>query len=210
MEHITHSKKLKKNGKLRNCFVFCDPCSMSRGASIVELLVVVVIIILVFFTIGISNFSKIRSQFSLSVVAHAFLQDVRQAQTMSLTSAQYKGVDGKLKPITGYGVYLDMSQHRKYVIYASAPGFHQYYDRLSDYVVNTVDFSQTDPGIIIKQTNNLSEGVVSINFAPPSPTTIITPMPPSGRLDVVFALESNPSITKTVSVNLAGLIEIKE
>ncbi len=207
MEHITHNKELKKNGNPENCSMFYVPCSMKQGGfTIVELLVVVVIIS-VLTSIIISNFPQAKLQLSLSRVAYKFEQDARRAQGMSLSYPQYKDSSGISHQVAGYGVYVDMLNNKKYIIYADSLPGNQSYDNL-DYVAETIDFSLTEPGIIIKQINNIVGSNASVNFAPPNPTTTITTALCQNNMTVVFALESDLTKTKTVSINTAGLIQV--
>ncbi len=178
------------------------------GFSLVELLVALSIIILLS-TVVISRFSQFKLQVSLTKVAYKFAQDTRKAQGLALSSAQYRDASGALQSVKGYGVYADQLNNKKYIIYADkAPGT-QNYD-VADYIVETVDFSSIEPGIIIKEVDNVVGQTVSINFTPPNPSTTITQLVPGqSRVDVVFALASDQTKTKTVSINTAGLVEVK-
>ncbi|MBX4200987.1 hypothetical protein KW786_02555 [Candidatus Parcubacteria bacterium] len=179
------------------------------GFTIIEVLVVAGIIV-VFSTILISNFPKARLQFSLSRAAHKFEQDLRKAQGYSFASAKYTDPGGNLQEVAGYGVHVDTLDNKKYIIYADAPPGNHLYDN-EDYIVNTIDLSIIEPGVIIKEIRTIDGVDVSINFTPPNPITTISNI--SGQqlsnVDIVFSLENDDSKTKTVFVNGAGLIEIK-
>lgn len=180
------------------------------GFTVIELLVVVSIIV-IFPAIVIANFPQIRLQFALSRVAHTFAQEVRRTQDLSIASMQYRDSFGNIQAISGYGVSIDISAmgNKKYIIYAdSKPGNKQH--DVTDYTVKSVDFSADEPGIIIKEINYVLGSSVSVNFTPPDPQVTITQLD-SGQtaVNVVFALESDLQNTKMVSVNTAGLVEIK-
>jgi len=178
----------------------------SRAFTIIEVILVVVVIAIITF-VALVNFPKAKLQLSLSRVTYKFEQDVKRAQAMALSSTQYQDSSGILHPVAGYGVYVDQSNNKQYIIYADkTPGDQQY--EVGDYVVETIDFSATEPGIIIKQLNNISGSTVSINFSPPSPLTTITPVPTQNSVDVVFASQSDTTNTKVVSVNTAGLVQV--
>lgn len=186
-------------------------CESGAGFTMIEMLVVVAIIAILP-TIIISNFPKIKLQFALSRSAYAFAQDIRRAQDMSLSAMQYQDGEGNIQAISGYGVYLDMNNlgNKKYIIYADAyPGNHQY-DNALDYIVETLDMSVSEPGVIIKEIKHVFSNTVSINFSPPNPSINITSFNEQEHsIDVVFTLEDDLSREKIVSINTAGLIEVK-
>ena len=91
------------------------PCQHrhSAGFGITESLAILAIIVALIAIVG-ANLSKAKSQLALSRVASMFEQNVRRAQAMSLSSPTFA-----LQPVSGYGVYLDISPNNKqYIIYA--------------------------------------------------------------------------------------------
>ena len=180
------------------------------GYTIIELLVVIAIIA-IFMMIVISNFPKSKTQFSLSRATYKFEQDLRRSQDMAFSQVEYRDSNSNLQAVNGYGVYADIGSlgNKKYIIYADrAPGNEQY-DAL-DYLVDTIDFSLTEPGIVIKNINNVSLNKLSVNFnSSDFQTTIVELNPSQSIVDVVFALENDLTNTKIVSVNTSGLIEVK-
>ncbi len=111
----------------------------------------------------------------------------------------------------GKGIYLDLSVlgNKKYIMYADAAPGNNSYDA-SDYVLETIDFSVDEPGIIIKNFNNIVGQNASIDFKASNNLAYITPISGGQTIaEFVFALSSDQTKTKTVSVNTAGLIEIK-
>ncbi len=174
-------------------------------------MLVVIAIIAILPTVIVANFPKIQQQFALSRAAYAFAQDVRSTEGRSLSSNLYKDAEGNYQSVAGYGIYLDMDRYgdKKYIIYADASPGNQKYDDL-DYIVSTTDLAVDEPGIIIKELDNVFGNNASINFNPPNPTTDITQLDQGEtNIDVVFAVESDPTETKTVSVNTSGLVEVK-
>ena len=181
-----------------------------KGFTIIEILVVVAIVSILPLIV-ISNFPQIKLQFAMLRVTYKFAQDLRRVQDLALSSVQYRDAFGVIQPIDGYGIYLniDILGNKKYIIYADKSPGNQYYDDL-DYIIDTIDFSQTEPGIIIQQLNNVFGNSVSINFNPPNPNTTITQLNQDEQnIEAVFSQENAPVITKIISVNTAGLIEIK-
>jgi len=181
-----------------------------RGFTIIELLVAVAVISALLIIV-ISNFPYTRLQFSLSRVTHQFAQDVSRAQNMALSAVPYKDSFDVEQNVDGYGLYVDFDSlgNKKYIIYADRNPGNQQYDAL-DYVVGTVDFSSTEPEIIIKEISNVSGNNASVNFNSSNLTTTITQLNAGqNSVIVVFALASDLTKTKTVSINSSGLIEVK-
>lgn len=182
----------------------------SQGFTIIELLVVIAVIT-VLPVIVFSNFPQVKLQFALNRTAYAFLQEARKAQDLSLSAPTYKDSFGIEQPVAGYGIYLDApsASNKKYLLYADrTPGNHQYDP--SDYIIETVDIGASEPGVIIKNVGNVFGGKTSINFSSPDAGVTISQLDKSAsNVEVVFGLESDPAKTKSVSVNISGLIEIK-
>lgn len=81
-----------------------------------------------------------------------------------------------------------------------------------DCIVKTISIQEK--GVIIKEikntTSNTTYQKVSINFKPPNPDVNIKwPENDEGDVEIIFAINSNQSKTKGVSVSRTGLIEIK-
>ncbi len=183
----------------------------------VEILVVIFIITL-FSSILVAGFPKIVRQFALTRAVYKMSQDLRRAQDMGFSGQRIKGINVK-----GYGVYVNLDNpnlgNKKYVIYADMNDDQQYdvsgaicKQQLpnQDCVIEEVNLSQTEPGVVIDRIENTNNNSVDVNFKPPSPTITITSLLPGiNRVQIIFALESDLLKTKIVSVNTAGLIEIK-
>ena len=182
----------------------------SSGYTILELLVVVAIISILSF-IFITDFTKAKLQFALSRTVHKFEQDTRKMQSLALKSQSFVDSQGAVHPIKGYGVHVVASTKQYYLYADNSPGNASYDNQ--DYLVDTIDFSLTEPGIIIQEIKFPSQSApfASINFSPPNPITTITSSFGSldNVVDIVFAFEGDPSQTKTISINTTGLIEIK-
>ena len=87
-----------------------------------------------------------------------------------------------------------------------------------DYTVETIDISKEDPGVYIKEIddNFNTSGInsASINFTPPSPkititTTTTPPVSNQKSISIVLGLDADNSVTRTISINMDGLIEVK-
>src|SRR3989344_808570 len=200
----------KKNEKYKNCCMFYVPCSMKkRGFTIIELMIVISIVGALL-GIVISNLPQVKLQFALSRVTYTFAQNVRRAQDLALSSVPYKDSSGQEQAVSGYGVFVDLKDDKKYLMYADKQPGNQKYGG-SDYIVETIDFSSDEPGVIIKELRKVnSQNKASINFNPPNPDTAIENLNlGENAIEVVFALASDLAITRTVSVSTSGLIEIK-
>lgn len=183
---------------------------ISKGFTIIEVLVVVTVMLAVFL-ITIANFSQHKLQFSLSRIAYTFAQDVSRAQNMALAGVPYKDSLGIEQGIDGYGVSGDIIGlgDKKYIMYADKSPGNQQYDA-TDYVIGTIDFSSSEPGIIIKQIDNVSANKASINFGILTNTTTITQLNiGQSKAVFVFAFASDLTKTKTVSINTSGLVQVK-
>ena len=194
-----------------------------RGITLIEILLVVFIIAL-FSSILVADFPKIRRQFALTRTVYKMSQDLRRAQDMALSGQQIKDANGDKINVQGYGIYINLDNtslgKKKYIIYADMTNDQQYDvsgaicgQQLPnrDCVIETIDLSQTEAGVIISRiTNPTDVHWIDINFKPPNPTIKITNLSFGNRAQIIFALESDPLKTeRIVSVNTAGLIEIK-
>jgi len=195
--------------------------NLERGITLVEILVVIFIITL-FSGILIVDFPKIKRQFALTRSVYRMGQDLRRTQDMSLSGLQIQDVSAK-----GYGIYINFADpnlgDKKYIIYADMDDDQRYTalsqescgpSQTADCVIETIDFSQTEPGVIIDRIENTTDSQkVDISFKPPNPTITITDLlttPPGiNRVLVIFTLESEGTKERIVSVNTSGLIEIK-
>src|SRR3989344_3056731 len=174
----------------------------SKAFTMIEVLVVVTVMLAVFL-ITITNFSQYKLQFSLSSVVYAFAQDVSRAQNMALAGVPYKDSLGVEQGIDGYGIFGDITGlgNKEYIMYADKSPGNQQYDA-TDYIISTIDFSSSEPGIIIKQIDNVSANKASVNFSILTNTTTITQLNVGQNKAVfVFAFASDPTTTKTVSIN---------
>ena len=180
----------------------------STGFTIIEV-IVVVSLILILSGVVIYNFSSSKLNFSLLRVSYQFEQDVSRVQNMALSSVPYKDSLGVEQEIDGYGVYVDLTGlgNTNYIIYADKSPGNNIYD-VSDYIISQVDFSQNEPGIIIKQMDNIIGDSTSLNFKLSNISTSIDQMSPGqDNISVVFAESSDLSKTKSVLINKSGLIK---
>lgn len=170
----------------------------------------VIAIITVLPVIILSNFPQVKLQFALNRSAYALLQQVRRAQELALSSQPYQDEFGIRQPVAGYGIYVDINHlgDKKYLLYADRLPANAQYDA-TDYVIETVDLGLSEPGVVIKSIGNVFGKNASIDFAAPDARVQVNQLDAGTRsIQVVLALESNPSITKSVIINTSGLVEI--
>jgi len=190
----------------------------NSGITLIEILVVVFIIALLA-SILVTDFPKIKRKFALTRAVYKMSQDLRRTQDMGFSGQQLKDTAENAISVKGYGIYIDLANNKKYIIYADIDD-NQRYDTLGavcgqqppnqDCVIETIDFSQAESGVIIDRIEGTTnDQQVDINFKPPNPTITITSLSSGNRVQVIFALESDLSQERIVSVNTSGLIEIK-
>ncbi len=199
------------------------------GLTLAEVLVVIFIITAIILVV-VSNFPQTKLQSALLRVTYKFEQDLRKAQNLALSATKYGGTE----VVGGYGVYVNLlSQgNKKYIIYADKvtnpakcnsnstnclPGpvacnGNEQYGTSFDYIIDTIDFSSTEPGIIIKEIRpTLSSSFSSINFSS-CDFSLITKITVAGGtlnlVEIVFAFESDPNRTRAVSINSNGLVQV--
>lgn len=163
------------------------------GFTLVELLVVIGVIVSVS-GIVLGNWKAGDEELLLQRSAHQLAQDIRGASEMAMSARDFQGAI----PQGGYGIFFRQNNDTYYIIYADTNGNERY--NAADGVVQTADLP---PGIYIK---NISKNNLSINFKPPNPTIRIDG---SSEAAVTLALRSDPGKTRTIRVNLVGLIEVE-
>lgn len=181
-----------------------------RGFTVIEMLVVLAIVAILPAVI-IANFPQIKLQFALSRAAYSFAQNIRRAQDLSLSSLQYRDASHVVQQVYGYGIYLNLTDlgDQRYLLYADADPENQSYDS-GDYIVENIDLAVSEPGVMIKEIDNVVGDTASVNFSPPDPVTTIGQLTSGNTsIQVVFALQNDPSVTKIVLINTSGLVEIQ-
>ncbi len=187
-----------------------------KGITLIEIMVTIAIITL-FSMILIADYPKIKRQFALSRAVYKFAQDLRKTQDMGLSGVQIKDENQVVVEAEGYGIYININlsssdgNNKQYKIYADINGNGKYNSE-GDYVIKTVDFGETEKGVIIQEIINTKNNApsVSINFSPPNPDIEIWQLESNrNNVEIVFALSSDPTNKRKVSVNTSGLIEVK-
>jgi len=188
------------------------------GITLVEIVVVIFIIGLLLMILA-SGFPEMQRQFSLSRATYKFAQDLRKTQDLALSG--YTAISN----VKGYGVYVDLSQPKQYIIYADRGNGDQKYNVFNsntcanetniqnDCIMEKIDLSKDSPGVIIDSLYNVSSNYVSINFNPPNPTVSISDLAVGqdlqqyDRAGIELALEADPASQRTIYIWMSGLIQ---
>lgn len=198
--------------------------NFKKGTTLVEIIVAITIIAL-FSVIVISNFPRIKSQFSLSRAAYRLAQDIRKAEDLGLSGAQFEDQE-----VSGYGLYVDnLIDDREYLIYADAGDSvdlkYTYYGD-SDYIIEVVNFNEIEPGVFIERMYIINSvdaefdiSSLSINFSPPNPDITITTDAESlyfgedvsniKQVGIILSLDADRHSKRKVFINSSGLIEVE-
>jgi len=200
-----------------------------KGVTLIEIIVVIFLVAL-FSTIVISDFPKIQRQYALSRATYKLAQDFRKTQDMGLSGVRIKDASGNLVSVKGYGIYFNLGQSAtKYLIYADVnPGNQKFDGSLSTppplcsaqtsptadcLIEEVIDVSQQNPRLYIKRIYNVVDpitGFTSVNFNPPGPTmTIDNIYFGNSPIGIVLGLTADNSSSRTVWVNVAGLINVQ-
>ena len=164
--------------------------SKFNGFSLIEMMVVISIILILVVLI-LANYRGSQNRYALAQAAQKLISDLRKTQNMAISGAGiYKG----------YGIHANSNS--------------TFYTSFGD----SNDNQRFDGGDTALETINLpakikilsvfpSSGGLDIAFRPPAPITYINGQPTSG-LSAVFTLQTDDgSLTKTVTVTTAGLIQ---
>lgn len=169
---------------------------MKKGFTLIELLVVLGIIIFLSSIVFI-NYRGAGKDLSLQRSAHKLTQDIRKAGELAMSAREFQGQ----VPKGGYGIHLKFpSETTSYILYADKNGNEKFDSEMTDGLVETIFFEE---GVFIQ---SISDNNLSINFKPPNPKVKIKGL---STAIITLSLQSDPSKTKTVKVNLAGLVEVE-
>ena len=174
------------------------------GFTIIELLTVIFIILFLSGMV-LANYHTGNSQLSLELEANKVASDIRTVQEMGLSAPAVPGFADQV--IGGYGIHFSKND-QSYVFFVDtspAGGDGQYESGSGgDTVLQTVAM---DPSYYIV---SVDTDAVSVLFLPPEPATNITGK--NGEVltqtTIVIASSNNPSLTRSVIINKAGLVYV--
>jgi len=172
-----------------------------KGFTLIESLVVV-FIILVLTLITLPNYRQGEKALSLEQSILRLSQDLRRAEDMALSAKEFQGAI----PQGGYGLYADSDSPASYIIFADCNRDHEYSNgRPCAGVSEEVETVSLASGVEILSLTPTSP--LNIAFTPPYPTVTI-PLAAT-EATITLALKDDPSQTRTVRVNKAGLIAVE-
>jgi prepilin-type N-terminal cleavage/methylation domain-containing protein len=183
---------------------------MKKGFTLVELLTVLAII----FTLTSISFPFYRTaqkNYVLENAAQKLAQDIRRVEEMGMSAREITNPNDpreKIVPKGGYGIYLKLNP-QEIIIFADCNDDRQY---TSGNVCGTFPrkFSEKIEDLNLEskvRLTNLSPlSPLNITFKPPDPTIFIDG---SDSATITISLESDPSKTKTIRINKAGLIYVE-
>jgi len=164
------------------------------GFSMTELLVVMFILSLLSTTVLIDYRSN-QKKHSLSQSAQKLASDLRKAQNMAMSGVDIAG------NYYGYGVYLE-DDATSYLIYGDKNGNSDY--QPSDETIEAIDLLDR---IGVKEIEP-SASDVDVFFKSPNPTTYIDGDSSAGKGATITLEVIGTSLTKSIVVTTAGVIEV--
>lgn len=167
---------------------------MSRAFTIIELLVVVSIIVLLT-ALTLPNYRLGDNQLALQRSAYKTSQDLRRALEFAISVKEFNGIIP-----SGYGVYFDLDQSDRYIMFA---------DLNSDHIYSGSNEKTEE---IVLEGNVVLNSLVPVDlgssltvfFAPPNPTVQFLPDAAVATINIKVG-----ALQKTIQVNKAGLIAVE-
>jgi len=183
----------------------------NKSFTLIEVLVVISIIVILT-GIVFAGYRSGQKQLALQRSANKLAQDIRRVQEMAMAAEELPS--GEV-PYGGYGVYLE-NDDNSYIIYADNNGDRGRGSGDTDIETIYLEEGVSVSDLLVSHVGSWgSKTIIAINFIPPDPEVSLQfflPLPigwfPGDGARIVLALESDPSKTKTITVNKVGLIEI--
>jgi len=185
----------------------------SKAFTLLELVVVLAIISLLA-AIILVNYRGGEKQSALLRSTHRLAQDLRRAEEMAISSKSFYNAF----PKGGYGIYFTEDSN-SYILFADCNN-NKIYDGgiyvcpdctggscIENVQQEKIEELSLEEGIKIKELFPLSlENSLSITFIPPDPTVTIAGGDETVAV-ITLCLKDAPTITRTITVNKAGLID---
>ncbi len=175
--------------------MFGNKKKKESGATLLELLVVMFILSLLS-TIVLVGYRSGQKNYTLSQDTQKLASDLREAQNKALSGVDITG------NYYGYGLYV-ADNATSYIIYGDVNGDSSYQG--GDTTIETINLSDN---IRVNEIAPLSNEV-DVFFESPNPTTYIDGESLAGKRATITLEIIDASLTKSVVISTAGLIEVK-
>lgn len=192
----------------------------SGGFTVMEMMVVLVIIVIITTIVGI-NYGAAQKQLALQRAAFKLAQDLRTAQEMAMSATFVACNEGDFHYAYGVSFSKDNSCSpspsvpcsERYVLFTDCNGNNTYQSAPGqpglpdvDFPIQSIDFSSYVKVLSLTGFRNANSG--DVIFISPYPTT-----QRDGEdfvsVSIVLSLKDDPTKTKTIVVNKAGLIYVQ-
>jgi len=200
---------------------------MSQKAFTLLEITVVIAIIGLLAVIVLANYRGGEKQSALLRSAHRLAQDLRQAEEMAISSRKTPGgceqIEEGVFPKGGYGIRFEKDSD-SYILFADCDSEGDYDDSgsafyceegengaepgLGNSLNEIIEEITLEEGIKIKklQVDSFQVDFLPITFTPPDPTVTIDEGD-GNEATITLCLKDNENITRTITVNKAGLID---
>ncbi len=173
---------------------------MKKGFTLIEV-IIVIIIIGILSAILIPNYQNFRRQLALQRSATKLAQDIRRAQAMAMSAEKCETCPASSDYKFGWGVVFKEIEPEYYTIFADCNGDGNYSSGEDEEVEKDIKFEE---GVKI---DSLSSNFLRITFTSPDPTVTIKPAS-LNEIEITLVLKNDPTSTKKIKVNKAGLIDV--
>jgi len=199
--------------KKENLLPFTFLAKKGEGFTLVELMVAISIIAILSL-IMIPNYRSFQKDLALQRAATQLAQDIRRAQGMAMAAKEQGDACSSgptnfhyafgLSYSTQFNCSIPISPCRyRYILFTDCNGNNTYqWNPDEDYFLMSPDFSNV-------QILSLDSFFGDMIFMPPGPIVLFDNDPSITEVSVVISLRDDPSKTKTITVNKAGLITIQ-
>lgn len=165
------------------------------GFTLIEMLVVI-FIIGILSALLFANYRTGEKRYILTQASHEVVSNIRKAQNMAISGTDIPGTSHY-----GFGVYFSRGDNY-YIVYADENG-NSTYQPSDDVMIGTVNLPNK---VSINALSPLSNKL-DIFFESPRPITYINGNNNDGEIGTVTFIYEGTSLTRTVTVTTAGLIQ---
>ncbi len=193
---------------------------MSKGFTLIELMVVVSIIVILSLMI-IPNYQSFQKDLALQRAATELAQDIRRAQEMAMANTLAEDCfneDGTEKHPDdyeyGFSIELKTAAGGVYVLFADCNGSYRYEPgQDEDMILLLADLNSVEiDSLYIPGYTGIQK--IYITFSSPDPIVTFWGVPPTmvvnvSSISIRLRVKNDPTKTKTITVNKAGLITVE-